>query len=250
MWRVGMIDDETMAVQFLESLIDWNAHGYEVVGHALTASSAVMMTQEKKPDLLFMDICMPGENGLSLARRILEIQPGCQIVFLTSFREFDYSREALELGVAAFVLKYEMNPTRLVQLLEEIRPKLEKVGQQKTQVLLRWLDACAEGNALDEAPFDPAKQYAFVIRRAPCSWGVKNTETQAEQSGLQALLAHSKTKDGDMLALFEQEAFGSVCSVRRRAEELAVALCQRWQASTLVVHPFRSNRMEWTKRIP
>lgn len=65
MYKVLIIDDEILAIHFLEHLIDWKEMGCSIVATATTASRAMALVKEIRPDIIFMDIKMPGADGLA-----------------------------------------------------------------------------------------------------------------------------------------------------------------------------------------
>ena len=88
----------------------------EVVGAAMSAPEGVEAVLREKPDLVLMDIRMPGEyDGLEAARRILEVQSVC-IVILTAFSEQSYKDQAQQIGVCGYIVKPIDQETLIPQL--------------------------------------------------------------------------------------------------------------------------------------
>ena len=77
---------------------------FEVIGESADGLDAVQKSRQLLPDLVLLDIGLPGQNGLDAARQILEISPRTKILFLSADHVLDVIREALNIG-AGFVLK-------------------------------------------------------------------------------------------------------------------------------------------------
>jgi DNA-binding NarL/FixJ family response regulator len=78
---------------------------YEVVGEATTGEEAVALTAELRPDVILMDIQMPGKGGIEATRRILETSPGVGVIVVTMFEDDDSVFAAMRAGARGYVLK-------------------------------------------------------------------------------------------------------------------------------------------------
>jgi DNA-binding NarL/FixJ family response regulator len=79
--------------------------GIEVVGQAADGEQAVQVAQRLRPDLVLMDIQMPGVDGLTATRRILGAAPDVRVLILTTFERDDYIFDAVQAGASGFLLK-------------------------------------------------------------------------------------------------------------------------------------------------
>lgn len=79
----------------------------QVVGEAIDGVEAVQKAQELKPDLILLDISLPGLNGIEAARRVLEIIPDVKVLFVTSNVDRDVAAAALTDGAFGYVLKVD-----------------------------------------------------------------------------------------------------------------------------------------------
>lgn len=104
MIRVLLADDHlvvrTGLSQLLESLDD-----IEVVGAAADGDEAVAMATEHQPEVVLMDLSMPGTDGVEATRRIVSSQPGTRVVVFTSFSDRERILEALDAGAIGYLLK-------------------------------------------------------------------------------------------------------------------------------------------------
>lgn len=118
MIRVVIADDQALVRAGLRVLIDAE-DGVEVVGEAEDGETAVALVAETRPDVVLMDIRMPGMDGLAATRRIASHEglDGVRVLILTTFELDEYVFEALRSGASGFLVK----DTEPVDLLRAIR---------------------------------------------------------------------------------------------------------------------------------
>jgi DNA-binding NarL/FixJ family response regulator len=113
--RVLIVDDQEpfrMAARMVVEATD----GFEVVGESETGEDSVEKARELTPDLVLMDVNLPGINGLEATRRILAEGGGSVVVLLLStYEEEEYAPRAAECGASAYVPKAVFGPDRLEQ---------------------------------------------------------------------------------------------------------------------------------------
>jgi len=113
--RVLLADDHVTVRHGLKLLIDGQTD-MTVIAEVSDGASAVRQALELKPDVVVMDISMPGMNGLVATRTLKKAQPNAAIVTLTRHGDDAYLQELLRAGVAAYVLK-QSAPTELLQAI-------------------------------------------------------------------------------------------------------------------------------------
>lgn len=116
MYKVVIIDDEDVIVRGLQRVVDWNAFGCTVVGVGHDARSGAEMIRKHCPDIVFTDINMPGENGLTMLAGLKSEFPRMQVTVLTGYRDFEYAQTAIRLGVSRYLLK----PSKMDELTEAV----------------------------------------------------------------------------------------------------------------------------------
>ncbi|HWK77683.1 MULTISPECIES: response regulator transcription factor [unclassified Microbacterium] len=118
MIRVLLVDDQELVRLGLRALLE-NEDGFAVAGEATDGLAAVDQASETRPDVILMDIRMPGIDGLEATRRIVADASlsDTRVIVLTTFERDEYVFEALRVGASGFLLK----DTPPVQLLEAIR---------------------------------------------------------------------------------------------------------------------------------
>jgi DNA-binding NarL/FixJ family response regulator len=120
MTRVALVDDQALLRAGLRALLDAE-HGIEVVGEAGDGDEAVALAREQRPDVVLMDIRMPGVDGLEATRRIAADPElaGVKVVVLTTFEVDEYVFEGLRAGAAGFLLK-EADPDEIVRAVRVV----------------------------------------------------------------------------------------------------------------------------------
>jgi DNA-binding NarL/FixJ family response regulator len=100
---VLVVDDQDLVRGGLVAIL--RASGVDVVGEAADGPQAVQLTAELHPDVVLMDIEMPGGDGLTATRDILAVHPDVRVLVLTTFDLDEYIYQALRLGASGFLLK-------------------------------------------------------------------------------------------------------------------------------------------------
>jgi DNA-binding NarL/FixJ family response regulator len=104
MIRIGLIDDQAMVRVGLKMILE--AEGdISVVCEAADGADAVRMVAEHSPDVILMDVRMPGTDGLAATKQVIEASPEARIVILTTFDDDEYLYGALRAGASGFLLK-------------------------------------------------------------------------------------------------------------------------------------------------
>lgn len=117
MYSVVLVDDEQMILQGLMRVIPWEEFGCRVAGTASDGLEGAALIRRLMPEILFTDIRMPNQDGLKMVAALRSEFPSMQIAVLTAYRDFEYARQAITLGVCRYLLK----PSRMDELKEAIR---------------------------------------------------------------------------------------------------------------------------------
>lgn len=116
--KLMLVDDNRLMLEGLQSLLE--AHGVDVVGVAVNGLEAIDAARALKPDVILMDIRMPGCDGLAATRRIKAEMPDVRIIVLTTSTEDDDLFEAVRSGACGYLLK-SMDTGELVEALEQAK---------------------------------------------------------------------------------------------------------------------------------
>lgn len=105
--RVIVVDDDAIVVRSLATILGAEPD-IEVAGTGTSGEEAVSLFSVCEPDVVLMDIQMPGGDGLSAAEKILAADPAARVVFLTTFSDDDYIVRALRLGARGYLIKQDV----------------------------------------------------------------------------------------------------------------------------------------------
>lgn len=104
MIRVLVVDDQTMVRMGISRLIS-DSDNIDVIGEAASGEEAIIKAKELEPDVILMDINMPGIGGMEATRKILHAQPETQIIAVTIFDDNPYASRLLKIGAAGYLTK-------------------------------------------------------------------------------------------------------------------------------------------------
>lgn len=127
MLRAVIIDDETDAVQFIESIIGEYCPELEVVGKAHSARTGVEIIRESAPDLVFLDVQMPHGTGFDLLTSFPE--KSFDVIFITAFNH--YAIQAIKFSAVDYILK----PINISEFIEAVKKVQEKRASEEYQNL-------------------------------------------------------------------------------------------------------------------
>jgi DNA-binding NarL/FixJ family response regulator len=116
--RVLIVEDDALMRAGLRGVLEHQAT-IEVVGEAEDGSDAVYRTRLQRPDVVLMDIRMPGLDGIAATRDVLAAFPEVKVVILTTFEQDDYIFGALDAGASGFLLK-RTKPEELIAAIRTI----------------------------------------------------------------------------------------------------------------------------------
>ena len=123
MVRILLVDDDQEVRQGWRMRLTLEPD-IKVVGEALNADMAVKLAEQCQPDLILLDIRMPGKGGLAVIRQLYQAAPACKVIIVTLYDSPDYRFRAKEAGAVAFVAKQEQPETLLTAIRQAIRPTI------------------------------------------------------------------------------------------------------------------------------
>ena len=177
--RLLLVDDHEVVRLGLMTLLN-DQPDLQVIGEASTAGEAIRAVEQLDPDVVLMDIRLPGEGGIEATRQITRKYPRSKVVMLTSFADDELIMRAITAGAVGYVLK--------------------QVGNEE---LLRAVAAAARGEAL----LDPAVTSRLLSR-------VREKERQSEEDAFREL----SNREMDVLALLARGRTNadSLCEINPR----------------------------------
>ncbi len=120
--KILVADDEVTVRTFIKAVVAKERLPVAACLEADNGLEAVRLAGEHRPGLVFLDIRMPGCDGLRAAEQILAASPGTSVVIVTAYNEFDYARTALRAGVADYLLK-PVRPAEVAALIAKAAAK-------------------------------------------------------------------------------------------------------------------------------
>ena len=117
MYRVALVDDERLILEGLSRVVPWESLGCRVAGTASDGREGLALIRREQPDMVLTDIRMPNMDGLTMLAALHSEFPRMQMTVLTAYRDFDYAKRALTLGVCRYLLK----PSKMDEIHEAVR---------------------------------------------------------------------------------------------------------------------------------
>lgn len=135
MYKILIADDEGITVDALKFIINKYFPGQCTVEAAKTGREVIMLAETFRPDIAFMDIHMPGINGIEAIREIKKNQPNIHVVIISAYDKFSYAKTAIELGVMKYINK-PFEQKQIVEVLSYAISKLDSDRSRKNEALL------------------------------------------------------------------------------------------------------------------
>jgi DNA-binding NarL/FixJ family response regulator len=117
--RVAIVEDNSVIRQSLRDWID-AAPGYRCVCASPSAEAALLEIPSHNPDVVLMDIHLPGESGIACTARLKELRPSLQVIMVTVYRDHELLFQALKAGACGYLLK-RSTPEEILRAIAEVR---------------------------------------------------------------------------------------------------------------------------------
>ena len=130
MYRIMLADDEGIVIDSLKFIIENNFPGECEIQSAKTGRSVIELAETFRPDIAFMDIRMPGINGIEAMKEIKKNNSNIVFIVLSAYDKFDYAKEAINLGVLEYINK-PFDKMRIVDVLKKAMSAVD--SERKTR---------------------------------------------------------------------------------------------------------------------
>ncbi len=131
--QIMLVDDDPLVRQTLLALVPWAQYGWTVGAQCTNGQSALEELSSHAYDVVIADVRMPVMDGLELLRRAMELPAPPRFIMLTSYDDFHLVRAAYRLGAMHYLLKAELQPQSVVQLLKDTQAAIDDAAAQRAE---------------------------------------------------------------------------------------------------------------------
>lgn len=125
MFKVLIVDDEPFIISLIRNLVNWENYGMRVVGTADNGITALQEVNRLKPDIVIVDVRMPGYDGITFMQKIREIDMRIKFIVISGHKKFEYAKSAMKYNVEDYLIK-PISKEELESILGKLRQKLEE----------------------------------------------------------------------------------------------------------------------------
>ncbi|MDD2959003.1 MAG: response regulator [Lachnospiraceae bacterium] len=171
MYRILIADDEGIMLESLKSVIHQNfGDGYEVIT-AKSGRAAIEQAESFHPDIVFMDIQMPGINGIQAIKEIRKFNSAALFYVISAYDKFDYAKEAISLGVERYLMK-PITKKVIISVVEDAAEKVDENRrrrsdqlkiQEKLETVIPVVENGLVGNILIQNDWQDAEYYKQLL---------------------------------------------------------------------------------------
>ncbi|WP_027408834.1 response regulator [Anoxybacteroides tepidamans] len=151
MYKLLIADDEPLEREGLQLMIERMLPNQFMIFHAEHGRSAIQQVERHQPDIVFMDIRMPGIHGLEAIAEIRKMYPATKMVILTAYDYFTYAKEAISLGVSDYLLK-PAKKEHIISVLEKLTAEIA-AEKKAREMELETKEKLAQLYTLSETTF-------------------------------------------------------------------------------------------------
>ncbi len=206
MIRVLIVDDHTVVREGLRAFLELQ-DGIEVVGEAGDGNEGLAQAELTRPDVVLMDLVMPGLDGLGAMRALRERNPQTRVVVLTSFLDDERLLPAIQAGAAGYLLK-DVEPSELARAV-----RIAHAGQAMIApaAAARLVNAVAEGGTARREPLTAREHEVLELiahgrsnKRIALELGISEKTVKAHVGRLLAKLGVTDRTQAALLAVRER----------------------------------------------
>lgn len=133
-YKLMVVDDEQIVIDAVTHIINKYTHNVRVVAYAKNGRDAIEKARATHPDIILMDIRMPGINGIDAIAEIRNFYPDVKIAIISAFEQFEFAKQAMEFGVEHYILK-PINRKILVDTIYKMINQIYEQQQKKNKEL-------------------------------------------------------------------------------------------------------------------
>ncbi|TBL79146.1 response regulator [Paenibacillus thalictri] len=246
MLKVVIAEDEQWIRKSIVKCVDWEQLGLELAGEAADGNKALELARLHRPDIILIDIHMPGQNGLQLMQQWADEHYYPKCIIISGYNHFEYAQKAISLGAFAYLLKpfkrEEINDAlakvcQVLRMEQDMRSSLEQVKRQlsvgipliKERIMLDFLSG-REENAPSHQDVTFLPYYAVLVLGIDGFWRKKADKEKVRQQ-IRDMVACVETilQNHEESVVFEREENRIVVILGLKSDRnsLHLALAQR-----------------------
>jgi two-component system response regulator YesN len=202
MLKALIVDDEPIIRGGIRRIIEWEKYGYEIYGEAEDGPSAVNAILELKPDLVLLDLHLPGFHGLEVVRKTRKAGARTHFLVLSGYEEFEYAKEAINLEVDGYITK-PVDENILIERITSIAGKINEEQEQKQIQFLEIMEGVKKPANGGHFLFSEGYVQAVFVSLDNLSYEETAKRTQALRDFFQKDICHIFQYREYMVFLFE-----------------------------------------------
>ena len=130
--KLLIVDDEDIEREGIANLIDWEQHGIKMVGTAWNGIDGLEQMERLRPNIVLVDIKMPGMNGLEMIHRARPLYPETVFVILSGYGEYEFTSQAMEEGIRHYILK-PCDEEKITTVIKQVQAELAEQQAKAAQ---------------------------------------------------------------------------------------------------------------------
>ena len=130
--KLLIVDDEDIEREGIANLIDWEQHGIKMVGTAWNGIDGLEQMERLRPNIVLVDIKMPGMNGLEMIHRARPLYPETVFVILSGYGEYEFTSQAMEEGIRHYILK-PCDEEKITTVIKRVQAELAEQQAKAAQ---------------------------------------------------------------------------------------------------------------------
>ena len=136
--KLLIVDDEDIEREGIANLIDWEQHGIKMVGTAWNGIDGLEQMERLRPNIVLVDIKMPGMNGLEMIHRARPLYPETVFVILSGYGEYEFTSQAMEEGIRHYILK-PCDEEKITTVINRVQTELAEQRAKAAQAAHAWV---------------------------------------------------------------------------------------------------------------
>ena len=124
-----IVEDESFERNALKNYIDGELIGVQIVGEASNGVQGINLAMELRPDIILTDVNMPVMNAIEMTEQIRRFLPETKILFISSYDDFEYARQGIDLNIFSYLTK----PVNEMQLLRSVKKAVDQITEKELE---------------------------------------------------------------------------------------------------------------------